>query len=191
MHDSFHPTSYLDEVREEIPSYDELQAAALAATRGLEPRRILELGVGTGETTRRLLSAFPAAELLGVDQDRAMLAHAERTCPGGRFEIGRLQDALPQGSFDLVISVLAVHHLHALEKASLFERVRKVLAPHGRFVLADLIVPDDPKDIVTVVDNVIDVPSSIDEQLAWLREAELSARLVWRLFDLAVIVANR
>jgi tRNA (cmo5U34)-methyltransferase len=191
MHDSFHPTSYLAEVREEIPSYDELQEAALAATRDLEPRRVLELGVGTGETTRRLLATFPAAQLLGIDQDRAMVAHAARTCRGGRFQVARLQDPLPLGPFDLVISVLAVHHLHALEKASLFERVGAALAPDGRFVLADLIAPDDPRDIVTEVDGVVDVPSRIDEQLAWLREAGLSARLVWRLFDLAVIVASR
>jgi len=191
MNDSFHPTSYLDEVREEIPSYDDLQAAALAATRDLEPRRILELGVGTGETTRRLLAAFPAAVLLGIDQDKAMVAHASLACPGGHFKVERLQDPLPPGHFDLIISVLAVHHLHALEKASLFDRVAQALAPDGRFVLADLIVPDDPKDIVTEVDHIVDVPSRIDEQLAWLREAGLSARLVWRLFDLAVVVAHR
>ena len=191
MHDSFHPTSYLADVREEIPSYDELQTAALAATGDLEPRRVLELGVGTGETTRRLLARFPRAELLGIDQDRAMVKHASHTCRGARFAVARLQDPLPQGPFDLVISVLAVHHLHALEKASLFERVKEALAPDGRFVLADLIVPDDPKDVVTEVDGVVDVPSRIDEQLAWLREAGLSARLTWRLFDLAVVVANR
>src|SRR5690606_5975604 len=105
--------------------------------------------------------------------------------------LGRLQAELPRGPFDVVVSVLAVHHLHALEKASLFERVGRVLQPGGRFVLADLIVPEDPRDVVTEVDGEVDVPSRIDEQLAWLGEAGFSARLEWRLFDLAVIVASR
>jgi tRNA (cmo5U34)-methyltransferase len=169
MHDSFEPESYLSEVRGEIPSYDDLQAVALTATASVRARRILELGVGTGETTRRLLASHPGAELVGIDRDPAMLEHAARLCRGAPLQIGRLQDALPSGPFDLAISVLAVHHLHALEKASLFERVRRVLAPDGRFVLADLIVPEDPKDVVTEVDGTV----------------------VWRLFDLAVFVADR
>ena len=65
-----------------------------------------------------------------------------------------------------------------------------VLAPRGRFVLADVVVPEDPADLVTPVDGVYDVPSTVAEQLAWLRAAALDARVAWLDRDLAVLVAQ-
>lgn len=65
------------------------------------------------------------------------------------LRVQRLEDPLPEGPFDLVVSVLAVHHLEADEKRDLFRRVRRALAPGGRFVLADLIVPERAEDVVT------------------------------------------
>src|SRR5215213_11749388 len=60
------PETYLDEIRGELPLYDELQAAAGDAI-PFPPRRVLELGVGTGETTRRLLERYPDAGVTGLD----------------------------------------------------------------------------------------------------------------------------
>ena len=70
------------------------------------------------------------------------------------------------------------------------DRVAGVLAPGGRFVLGDLVVPDDPADVVTEIDGVYDTPSSAAEQLGWLRDAGLDARIVWSHRDLAVFVAH-
>ena len=56
----FDPDSYLAMMREDLPRYDELQETVAAATAGLEVRRILELGTGTGETARRLLTCTQA-----------------------------------------------------------------------------------------------------------------------------------
>ena len=36
-----------------MPAYDELQDAVAVATAGIRAERVLELGVGTGETSRR------------------------------------------------------------------------------------------------------------------------------------------
>src|SRR5262245_62724772 len=41
--------------------------------------------------------------------------------------VGRLEDPLPQGPFDLVVSALAVHHLDAASKADLFRRIAATL----------------------------------------------------------------
>jgi tRNA (cmo5U34)-methyltransferase len=122
-----------------------------------------------------------------------MLAYARSRLSAGRvsLSLGRLQDPLPSGTFDLVVSALAVHHLSGGEKASLFARVAAVLEPGGRFVLGDLVVPDDPADVVTEIDGVYDTPSSAAEQLGWLRDAGLTAALAWSDRDLAVLVATR
>jgi tRNA (cmo5U34)-methyltransferase len=187
------PDGYLAMVAADVPGYAELQERLLAATADLEPGEILELGTGTGETARRVLAAHPDARLHGIDSSAAMVAAARAALPADRVALreARLQDPLPAGPFGLVISALAVHHLHGPEKAELFRRVAAVLAPGGRFVLADLIVPEDPADVRTEIDGVYDVPSTAAEQLAWLRAAGLEARIGWLDRDMAVLEANQ
>src|SRR5881227_3379134 len=62
----FDPETYLEEIRADVPLFDELQQRALAAI-PFAPGRVLELGIGTGETTRRLLERYPDAEITGLD----------------------------------------------------------------------------------------------------------------------------
>jgi tRNA (cmo5U34)-methyltransferase len=189
----FDPDDYDRLMAEDVPAYGALQAAvAEAAASATRPvMRLLELGTGTGETALRVLAEHPDAGLVGVDASEPMLARARRRLPNADLRVARLQDPLPDGPFDVVFSALAVHHLDAVEKGSLFERVHAVLAPGGRFVLGDLIVPEDDADVVTPIDGVFDTPSSIDEQLGWLKDAGLSAELAWRDRDLAVLVGTR
>ncbi|HLV59453.1 MAG TPA: class I SAM-dependent methyltransferase [Natronosporangium sp.] len=185
------PDGYLALMAEEIPDYERLQAALVEATTTRSPRRMLELGTGSGETARRLLAAHPDARLVGVDASDRMLAAARRVLPADRVElrVGRLEDPLPDGPFDLVFSALAVHHLDGPGKADLFRRVRRVVADGGAFVLADLVVPRRPEDVVTPVDGVYDTPSSVADQLTWLSQAGFDARAHWEHRDLAVLVA--
>ena len=68
--------------------------------------------------------------------------------------MSRLEDALPVGNIDLVVSALAVHHLDGAGKADLFARIPARRRSGGRFVLGDVVVPDDPADVVTVIDGV-------------------------------------
>jgi tRNA (cmo5U34)-methyltransferase len=170
-----------------------LALAVMGAVGGGGPAaaRLLELGTGTGETATHVLAAHPGATLVGVDASEAMLAHARVRLPAADLRIARPQDALPEGPFDLVFSALAVHHLDGVEKADVFARVAAVLAPGGRLVLGDLIVPEDPADVVTPIDGVFDQPSTIEEQLAWIADAGLAPALTWRERDLAVLVGLR
>lgn len=183
----FHPDEYVALMRSEMPGYERLQGEAAAAT-GRGAQRLLELGTGTGETARRVLARHPGAKLVGIDASAGMLAAAG--LPGADLRVQRLEDPLPDGPFDLVFSALAVHHLDGPAKAGLFRRVAAVLAPGGRFVLADVVVPEDPADATTPLDPGYDLPSGAEEQVAWLREAGLEARVVWSERDLAVLVSD-
>jgi tRNA (cmo5U34)-methyltransferase len=188
----FDPASYRALMAEEVPDYDRLQDEAAAATAAVAPaRNVLELGTGTGETALRVLKVHPGAHLIGVDVSEAMLGHARAALPDAELRIARIEDTLPDGPFELVVSVLAVHHLEGPSKADLFHRVAAVLAPGGRFVLGDVVVPEDPADVVTPIDGVHDVPSSVAEQLRWLREAGLEPSVTWAHRDLAVLVGER
>jgi tRNA (cmo5U34)-methyltransferase len=185
----FDPDSYLAMMREDVPRYDELQDVVAAATEGIDARRILELGTGTGETARRLLNVHPGARLVGIDASEGMLAVARADVPAD-LRVQRLEDRLPEGPFDLVVSALAVHHLDAGEKRDLFRRVREALRPGGRFVLADLIVPERPEDVVTPATPDFDKPDTLVDILAWLDEAGFETSVDWSWKDLAVIRAD-
>jgi tRNA (cmo5U34)-methyltransferase len=187
----FDPGTYLEIVLAEVPAYLELQDEVARATAGVAVERLLELGVGTGETSARVLEVHPSAQLVGIDESEQMLARARQRLSGADLRVGRLEDPLPAGPFDLVVSALTVHHLDGRAKADLFRRVARRLRHGGRFVMADVIVPEDPADVVTPVDGVYDKPSRADEQLTWLRGAGFEPAVVWCHRDLAVFVAIR
>jgi tRNA (cmo5U34)-methyltransferase len=179
------PETYLRTMHDEIPGYEELQDAVASASKG---RQILELGTGTGETALRVLTRNPGARWTGIDASEAMLARARERLPGADLRVGRLEDPLPEGPFDLAVSCLAVHHLDGPSKRDLFLRVAAVAE---RFVLGDLVVPERPEDAAIFVDWEMDVPSTVPEQLAWLREAGFAAEARYVRPDLAVFFARR
>ena len=183
----FEPGTYLENMRADIPVFDELQEETAAATEGIEARDILELGVGTGVTAKAVLERHPRARLVGIDESEAMLAAADLE---GDLRVSRLEDPLPDGPFDLVVSCLAVHHLGSDEKGDLFRRVAEVLRPGGRFVLADVVVPESADDEVTPTTPGFDRPDPLSDQLDWLRDAGFDAHTTWTWKDLAVVQAN-
>jgi tRNA threonylcarbamoyl adenosine modification protein (Sua5/YciO/YrdC/YwlC family) len=186
------PARYASEIRAEIPDYERLQDE-LALASGEGARSVLDLGTGTGETAQRLLARHPDAHLTGIDASARMLAAASVSLPAARvsLSVGRLEDPLPHGSFDLVTSVLCVHHLPGPAKAQLFARVASVLGPGGRFVLADVVVPTDAAAAQVPLTPGYDMPDSTSDQLRWLGQAGLSAQVAWAAGDLVVIVARR
>jgi tRNA (cmo5U34)-methyltransferase len=185
------PETYLANMLEEVPSYPDLQEQTAAATRAVPAQTILELGIGTGETAKRVLASHPDAQLTAIDSSEEMLARARIAVPQVDVRLARLQDPLPEGPFDLVVSALAVHHLDGPGKQDLFGRIAAALRPGGSFVLADVVVPEREEDVVTPIDGVYDMPDRLDDQLQWLRDAGLDAEAVWSYKDLAVMRATR
>jgi tRNA (cmo5U34)-methyltransferase len=184
------PDTYLAEMTNEIPGYEELQEAVTAATAGIRAARVLELGTGTGETAVRVRGGHPEAEWVGIDASAAMLARARERLPDADLRLQRLEDELPDGPFDLVVSALAVHHLDVAGKRDLFSRVAAVLRPGGEFVLGDVVVPAAGKTGPIDIDWVMDKPDSVEYQLAWLREAGFEAEASSVRVDLAVFSAR-
>jgi tRNA (cmo5U34)-methyltransferase len=185
------PELYLHEIRKEVPAFDEFEDAVAAATAGGTVRAVLELGVGTGETTRRVRALHPDARWTGIDASAAMLARAREVFPDADLRVGRLEDGLPTGRFDVVVSALALHHLPSEGKRELFRRVADALRPGGVFVLGDVVVPARAEEAQIEIDWVVDLPDRADDQLEWLRDAGFDAAVVWSRRDLAVIRALR
>ncbi len=185
------PDLYLTEIRKDIPAFEELQHRAAKATAGIDAQTVLELGIGTGETTSRVLALHPHAGLTAIDSSPRMLQRARAAYPGADIRLARLEDALPEGPFELVYSALAIHHLDGAGKRDLFGRIHEALNPGGRFVLADVVVPEREEDAQIEIDWVMDLPDRLDDQLEWLRDAGFDAHAFWSHKDLAVVRADR
>jgi tRNA (cmo5U34)-methyltransferase len=169
------PATYLDEIRADVPKYDELQDESIAAI-PFAPERVLELGIGTGETTRRLLSRYPDAQVFGLDSTPDMVFRAREL--GIEVRLARMEDPLPDGPWDLVLSVLSVHHLVAEQKQDLFRRVRD----HSRALVIGDVVRAEPQ--VASLEPGVDFPDRAEDVAEWS-----GGEITWTADDLAVIRA--
>lgn len=175
----FDPETYLEAIRAEVPRFDELQDAAVAAVPDglLAPGVALELGIGTGETSKRLLAAHPGVSLTGLDSSPEMVFRARQL--GIDVRLARMEDPLPDGPWDLVIAVLSVHHLEEEGKRDLFRRVREQARA---LVVADVIRADRQ---ITPIEPGFDFPERAADLAEWCQ-----GEIAWTADDLAVVRAT-
>lgn len=122
------------------PAWDESRNPEALAPLGVAlervappPRRVLDLGTGSGKAARFVAEGVPDAEVVGIDLSPRMIAEAERLLPEHlrgrvRFLVG---DAtrLPfgDGEFDLVL---------LLNMIPFFDELARVTAPGGTTVIS-------------------------------------------------------
>jgi ubiquinone/menaquinone biosynthesis C-methylase UbiE len=115
------------------------RVADLALRLGPAPRRVLDVGAGTGYLLGLLAGRLPEAEeLAGVDPAPAMVAVARDGAADERLRFTEgSAERLPaaDGRYDLVVAVTSFDHW-ADQAAGLAECAR-VLTPGGHLVLAD------------------------------------------------------
>jgi SAM-dependent methyltransferase len=122
------------------PAHGAAVEAALNRLNG-EPRRILDLGTGTGIAARLLARRFPKAEIVGVDLSPQMIEDARRRLPAEltervQFEVADASSLrFGDGEFDLVV---------LLNMIPFFEELARVTAPGGSLVFASSGGPGTP-----------------------------------------------
>lgn len=104
----------------------------------VEPRRILDLGSGTGFGCELLRQRFPSAEIIALDLAEGMLAYARERRPAADRYIAADAEQLPlvDASFDLVFSSMALQWCYRLPQ--LFAELQRITAPAGRLLVSTL-----------------------------------------------------
>jgi ubiquinone/menaquinone biosynthesis C-methylase UbiE len=106
------------------------------------PRRILDLGCGTGSTTVLLKQAFPNAEVIGLDLSPYMLVMAERKARDAHLDI-RFRHGLAEAtgfvdtSFDLVTASLLFHELPTTVSQAVLREAQRLLSVGGELLILD------------------------------------------------------
>jgi tRNA (cmo5U34)-methyltransferase len=146
-----------------VPVFDDFYGAAIAALSlaGRPPRRVLDVGAGTGLLSELVHRAMPQAALTLLDGSAAMLAAANaRLGPKATYVRQDFAEQLPAGPWDAIVAALAIHHLPDRAKRALYAQIPDHLA-------------------------------ALDPQLAWLREAGfVDVDCLFKQHGFAVIVGR-
>lgn len=95
---------------------------------GEDPRRVWDLGCGTGDLTALLARRWPGAHVTGLDSSAAMLEQARRH-DGPDWILGDAATWDPGEPVDLIFSTAALHWVGDHER--LFPRLLSFLSPGG------------------------------------------------------------
>jgi malonyl-CoA O-methyltransferase len=101
------------------------------------PRRVLDIGCGTGHLTRQLAATWPSAEVEGIDLAPGMIEQARRRSATRSRPVFIVGDAMRHTSaapYDLLASSSTLHWIQPLRRT--LAHLAGLLAPGGQFAFA-------------------------------------------------------
>ena len=106
------------------------------------PRRILDLGCGTGTTTQMLKRRFPGAEVMGLDLSPQMLVMADHKARAAAVEVtfrhgNAMATGLPAAAFDVVCATLLFHETPPAVAKTILAEAFRLLTPGGQLLVLD------------------------------------------------------
>jgi trans-aconitate 2-methyltransferase len=128
--------------------------------------KVVDLGCGTGELTRRLADSLPEGDVLGLDSSPQMLEHTKQFArPGLQFKRGDLANL--DGKWDLIISNAALHW--SIDHGELIPHLFSCLNPGGQLAVQ---VPSNHNSTVhrTIIE-VARMEPFVSALKGWYREA--------------------
>lgn len=208
--------AYDASIRRFIPGYEAMLQRAAEEVAGVKPKRVLDLGAGTGALAEAILERSEGAVVELVDVDGEMLGRAEARLRrfGGRARLCRQSFDDPLPGCDAVAASLALHHVADMDaKTALFARIAQALHPGGVFVNADVTMPGaDPgraSDFAAWAAHLVacgisearayqhfdewsdeDTYFPLEVELRAMREAGFDAECVWRQTPSTVVVGR-
>ncbi|BAU07195.1 methyltransferase type 11 [Fischerella major NIES-592] len=108
----------------------------------VQPRRILDLGCGTGSTTLMLKQTFPEAEVIGLDLSPYMLVRASHKAESAALNIhwrhgNAEKTGFASDSFDLVTAALLFHETPSRVSQAILQESFRLLRVGGQVLILD------------------------------------------------------
>ena len=202
-YDKYEAKIYDNDIRRSIPGHDELHKIIEETTREFSKKhkvkKVLDLGIGTGITSEKILKLLPGASLTAVDFSEQMIKGAKKLLAKYKVEylLGDYSELDFGTDFDIVLSVIGFHHQNDEGKKKMFKKIYNSLKPDGIFILGDLVTYrdknkaalNDAKHYHHLVENARDekaleewayhhkflnVLTPIEDQITWLKDAGFS-----------------
>lgn len=207
-------------IRNLIPKYEEMHKLVVENL-GFPQNtklKILDLGIGTGQTAQHILEKFPNAQIDGIDISKKMIEQGEirlkKFLKRVNFTESDIYNVKFTEKYDAVVAVLCIHHLNSKQKQEFFKRIYKTLKKGGMFIIADIIKFDTATKTkekeeewkAFLIKNLgkkegtywfenyqeEDLPDSVKNQLKWLKIAGFTkVRCIWGYINYAVITAKK
>ena len=125
-----------------LPPHETVVRQGLIDAVRVKPRRIIDLGCGTGSTTLMLKQAFPEAEVVGLDLSPYMLVVADMKAQKAGLKIQWLHSkaesvAFGDASFDLVAASLLFHETPPAVSRAILRESFRLLKVGGQVAILD------------------------------------------------------
>lgn len=214
-----------DDFTDRIPRYDVLTETIreILVLWGDQapPRAVCELGCGTGRLAHWIADRFEPERYVGVDGSGEMIRRARdrfetapTAVPRVEWKQTRFEEWRPEGTFDWIVSSLAVHHLEDPRKRDLLNRMDDALRPGGHVLLCDLVRrPGDLLDFYREIRRrrtlrgggseeaferrwqmhvQNDVPADLDDLLDWFEgRGWEGVDCVWKDMNRVIVIGTR
>ncbi|MFA5359887.1 MAG: class I SAM-dependent methyltransferase [Patescibacteria group bacterium] len=158
-----HADKILEATKKAMPHQTEMQVLIKKKLKEIfqnikqDKLEVVELGTGTGFTSKQILEADQRIKLISVDKELKMVEEAKKNLheylDNGRIEIkeiGALEflKSFPDNSVDSVATGFTLHNFFRDYRENTLLEIFRVLKPGGKFVSADKVMPDDPEEFI-------------------------------------------
>jgi len=140
----FHDELVYDKSQEfnQHPSYEIALQMILDWVNPHRGEKGLDIGTGTGNLAGLFMER--GIEICGIDQSKEMLRQCQRKFPDYETKLGNFL-AIPylDHGFDFAVTSYAFHHLTEEQQLLALDEITRVLKPHGRVCIVDLMFENE------------------------------------------------